>query len=55
MKMMSLKKITQGAKMNVENLKNEIWAHWELQECAAVINLLELFIDDSEIYMVLEY
>lgn len=34
---------------------NEIRVHWSLEQCVSVVRLLQIFEDDDNIYMVLEY
>ena len=34
---------------------NEIKVHWSLEQCVSVVRLLQIFEDDDNIYMVLEY
>jgi hypothetical protein len=38
-----------------KQLVSEIRVHWVLESCGGAIKLLELFEDDTYVYLVLEY
>ena len=39
----------------VENLIQEIKVHWALEECDGILRLLEIYEDDTFVFIVLEY
>ena len=39
----------------LKNLENEIKVHWALQGCDGVLQLRELYEDDENVYLVLDY
>ena len=51
-----LKKAQIAAGTNgIKYLLNEIKVHWTLEGCASVLKLLQLYEDELNVYMVLEY
>lgn len=44
-----------GMKTGIAFLILEIQVHWALEECESVLQLLSLYEDNENIYMVLEY
>jgi hypothetical protein len=36
-------------------LKNELESHWTLAPCEGILKLLEIFVGNSTLYIVLEY
>jgi serine/threonine protein kinase len=36
-------------------LKNELESHWALAQCEGILKLLEVFMGNSTLYMILEY
>jgi hypothetical protein len=45
----------QQGKNGIQYLLNEIKVHWALENCAIVLKLLQLYEDEHNIYMVLEF
>jgi len=36
-------------------LKNELESHWTLGQCEGILKLLDVFVGNSSLYMILEY
>lgn len=53
-KVMELDKIIGNVKL-IDSLRNEICTHWILGQCSAVPKLLELYLDSSFIYIIMDY
>lgn len=54
LKTLSLAKYLESEKA-MKLLRTEIQSHWDLNKCAGILKLQEIFIDPTNIFFVLEY